>query len=119
MCNRGKFTVSVDKLTYNRVMPTVHLENGGTIGVYGDVLFRHEGADWVVDLQGIIATVTPPGLMSTLKQTTAVSMNTDALPGHVLYQTETPAGFTSTEYFQVPTGLHTKWILDEEDASLT
>ncbi len=100
-------------------MTTIHLENGGSIGVYGNVHVCPKDAEsWFVDITGEIAKVDPPRTMNTLRQTRAVSINPDDLPGNALLTTR-EGKLTKKEYIQIPAGVKTTWLLSAEDAQLT
>lgn len=100
-------------------MTTINLENGGTIGVYGDVNVRpNDSKSWYIDILGEIAKVDPPHTMEKLRQTRAVSINPDDLPGNTMLITR-EGTLTKQEYIQIPKGIKTIWLLPEEAAELT
>ena len=97
-------------------MTTINLENGGMIGVYGNVEVRQGMNGWTVTLGGPVAKVYPPGTMDKLKSTTAISIIPDNLPGRVFYYLPGSDKQETSDYLQLPPGVHTWWVLDKEDA---
>ncbi len=99
-------------------MTTINVENGGTIGVYGDIFISRQKEKCMVSIQGEIAKVYPPGLMALLRDTRPVSIHTDDLPGKVLYVSSEGGDPVISEYVQIPGDVSVVWLVSEEDAKL-
>ena len=97
-------------------MTSIYLENGGRIGVYGDVEVEHGKNGWTVNMTGPVVKAEPPGIMGTLRDTVAVSITPDEQPGHVVVFNPMKTKPSSVEYLQIPPGTHTTWMLFEDDA---
>ena len=99
-------------------MTSIYLENGGLLGVYGDVEIQPEQHSITVNIRGSVVKAEPPGTMSALASTSAVTVCTDQFPGKVLWSMNSHSPIEETELVQIPKGLHTLWVLSKEDGDV-
>ncbi len=99
-------------------MTSIYLENGGQLGVYGDVEVSMQNSEVTVNIRGEIVEVSQAGTMQTLPKTHPVTICTDQFPGKVIYTIGSKSQAQETEILQIPHGLHTVWILSKEDGDV-